>query len=187
MRSGPIARFAGPLNSCQENPIGDMPSLPAANHCKLAVVCWLMVAGSASGALAEDQRVAAAQTFFARYQRLERNFDPELASLYAKDSVIWVTRIYSNNVVRQLKIPGDLYRQALRESMEHAEQRGDYNEYSDVRFDPQPGGVRIRAMRYNVWRDYRSPYAALVRPGGDGNWRIVDEHFETRVPQPATE
>ncbi len=143
--------------------------------------------GVAFVARAEDGRVVEAQDFFARYQQLERTFDPELASLYAKDSVIWVTRIYANGVVRQLKIPGDLYRQVLRESMEQAKKRGDYNKYSDVRFDSQPDGVRIRATRYNVWRDYRSPYAALVRPGEDGNWRIVDEHFETRIPQPAEE
>ncbi len=146
-----------------------------------------MLAGVAFGAHAEDGRVAEAREFFARYQRLERAFDPELASLYAKDSVIWVTRIYTNHVVRQLKIPGDLYRQVLRESMEQAEQRGDYNEYSELRFEPQPDGVRIRATRYNAWRDYKSPYAALVRPDEDGNWRIIDEYFETRIPQRAEE
>lgn len=154
----------------------------------LAIV-GLMVWAALGGPLqaAEEDRLAAVRAFFDRYQNLERNFDPELASLYHQDAVVWVTRIYSNGVVRQLKIPGDVYQLAIRQSMDAAAEHGDFNEYSDIRVVPQADHVRIEATRYNLWRNYRSPYSAVVRRGPDGEWRIVEERFETQVPQPATE
>lgn len=153
-------------------------------HAFIGLLAWLAVS---VGVHAEDERLAGAREFFDRYRSLERNFDPELASLYAEDAVIWVTRIYSNDVVRQLKIPGDIYRLALRDSMDEAAEHGDFNEYSQIQFLPQAQGVQIQAQRYNLWRHYRSPYFALIRPDAEGEWRIAEERFETRVPHPATE
>lgn len=149
---------------------------------------WLLGLATVPMAVgSDDRRIDAASQLFDRYQQLERSFDPDLASLYADDAVIWVTRIYANGVVRQLKIPGDVYGLAVRQSMEQAAEHGDFNEYSDIQFLPQDSGVRIQAQRFNLWRNYHSPYAALVAPGADGTWRIVEEHFETQVPHPATE
>lgn len=128
-----------------------------------------------------------ARALFERYQQLERSFDPELASLYAPDAVVWVTRVYANGVVRQLKIPGDIYQMAIRQSMAEAAEHGDFNEYSQVAYTPTEDGVKIQAQRFNLWRNYRSPYMALVRPDDQGDWRIVEEHFETQVPYAATE
>ena len=140
-----------------------------------------------SFAAAADERLSGAQEFFDRYQQLERSFDPELASLYDEDAVIWVTRIYSNGVVRQLKIPGDVYRMAIRQSRDKAAEYGDFNEYSEVQFEPRQQGVEIQATRFNLWRNYRSPYFAFVQADDGGKWRIVEERFETQVPHPATE
>lgn len=154
-----------------------------------AGLAWLLVGWSTAGAAmgAEGDPAQSARALFERYQALERNFDPELASLYHDDAVVWVTRIYSNGVVRQLKIPGDIYQMAIRESMDEAAEQGDFNQYSEVDFTPVDQGVRIEAQRFNLWRNYRSPYRALVRPDDQGNWRIVEEHFETQVPYPANE
>ena len=154
---------------------------------KWIMVCGLLLTSTVVGVRAEDGWIAEAQAFFEQYQYLERSFDPDLASLYADNAVIWVTRIYSNNVVRQLKIPGDVYRLSLRDSMTEAAKHGDYNEFTDVRFTPVATGVRIRATRHNVWRDYLSAYEALIEPDAAGDWHIVEERFETRVPHPATE
>lgn len=149
---------------------------------------WLACAlGFGGAAQAESDPLGAARALFDRYQKLERTFDPELASLYDDEAEIWVTRIYSNGVVRQLKIPGDVYKMALRQSMAEAAEQGDFNEYSEARFTTTDQGVRIDATRFNLWRNYRSPYTALVQPDAAGQWRIVEEHFETQVPTPATE
>lgn len=168
-----------------------MTSFPSAKSFSmrrwLAAIVFLSLAGLAPAHGADDPSIQAARALFERYQQLERNFDPELASLYDEDAVIWVTRIYSNGVVRQLKIPGELYQMAIRQSMDQAAEHGDFNEYSEVRFQAMDEGVKIQAQRYNLWRNYRSPYAAIVRPDGQGEWRIVEERFETQVPEPATE
>jgi len=143
-----------------------------------------LLASFAAGA----QEVAPeARALFDRYRSLERSFDPRLAELYDDDAVILVTRIYSNGVVRQLKIPGDVYKLALRQSMENAAEQGDFNEYSEVEFATRDGAVLITAQRYNLWRNYSSPYRAVLRQGRDGAWRIVEERFETQVPYAATE
>lgn len=153
----------------------------------LAWILLLSLAGLAPLHGADDASVEAARALFERYQQLERRFDPELASLYDKDAVIWVTRVYSNGVVRELKIPGELYQMAIRQSREQAAEHGDFNEYSEVQFQPMDDGVKIQAQRFNLWRNYRSPYTAVVRPDAQGEWQIVEEHFETQVPEPASE
>lgn len=130
---------------------------------------------------------AGARALFERYQTLERSFDPALADLYADDAVIRVTRIYANGVVRHLKIPGDLYQMALRQSMADAAAQGDFNQFSAVDFKRREGGVEVTAQRYNLWRNYTSPYRAMLRPGADGQWQIAEEYLETRVPQQASE
>lgn len=153
----------------------------------LALLLAMCVWGFSVAARAEAPSLDDARAFFERYQQLERSFDPELASLYADDAVVWVTRIYANGVIRQLKIPGDIYSMAIRQSMAEAAEHGDFNEYSDVQYEPDGQQVRIEASRFNLWRNYRSPYSALLRRDDEGRWRIVEEHFETRVPTAASE
>ncbi len=123
-----------------------------------------------------------ARQLFARYQQLEHNFDPALAQLYADGAIIKVTRIYAGGVQRQLLVPGDLYQLALRQSMPLAKAEGDYNRFRDVSYHAAAGGVRIRATRYSVWRNYTSPYTALVARGADGHWRIVEETIVQQMP-----
>lgn len=123
-----------------------------------------------------------ARAWFARYQSLERGFDPALADLYADRAVIWITRVYPSGVVRQLKIPGELYKQMLRQSMPLARAHGDYNRYSAVRYRREGNGVRIEASRYSVWRHYRSPYSLLIAPDASGHWHVIEERVRQRVP-----
>lgn len=130
---------------------------------------------------------AEARDVFDRYQSLERSFDPQLAELYDDDAVILVTRVYANGVVRHLKIPGDVYKLALRQSMEAAAEAGDFNQYNDIEFASRDGAVEVTAQRYNLWRNYSSPYRALLRVDEDGYWRIVEERMETQVPYTASE
>lgn len=147
----------------------------------ITALALMLLAGSAAAEVPTGAR-----ELFDRYQARERQFDPALAQLYDDDAVILVTRIYSNGVVRHLKIPGDLYKLALRESMDEAAEQGDFNQYNDVQFSAENGRVQVSATRYNLWRHYTSPYSATLERGADG-WRIIEERFETQVPYPATE
>jgi hypothetical protein len=125
-----------------------------------------------------------AKDFFSRYTTLEQRFDPELAELYSDKANIKVTRVYSTGVVRQLLVPGELYKLAIRQSMAAAKETNDFNRYTDVQYTAEADKVRITATRYSQWQDYRSPYSMLLARDADSRWMIVEETVETHVPGP---
>jgi hypothetical protein len=149
-------------------------------------LCMGLIAASALSSLGvvhAASALAAVQAAFQRYQQLERTFDPALAELYADDAVVWMTRHHPDGRVGQLKIPGAIYRQFLRQSMAEARARGDYNAYTDVRYRAEGDGVRVTAVRRSLWRHYRSPYSALWTEVRPGKWCIVEERLVQQVPR----
>ena len=145
--------------------------------------CWvpaLALASIAIPAFAQSD-VDAAKQLFERYQALEQAFDPAVADLFTDKAVIRVTRVYPDGQSRQVEIPGELYKLALRQSMDEAKRHGDSDRYSNVRYTRVDGRVRINAVRYSVWQHYKAPCSFLVGPGSNGQWRIDAATFETRV------
>lgn len=152
----------------------------------LRYLCVGLIAASAvlpPLASAAESALAAVKVAFQRYQRLERTFDSDLAEVYADDAVVWMTCHHPDGRVGQLKIPGAIYRQFLRQSMAAAQARSDYNDYTEVRYRAEGDRVRVTAERHSVWRNYRSPYTALWKEVRPGRWRIVEERLVQQVPR----
>ena len=136
----------------------------------------LFIAFGTAPALAAGE----AKLLFDRYVKLEQDFNPAAADLYADDAVIKNRRIYPNGQVREMTFPATQYKALVRQAMPLAKARGDTNSYSDVTFTQEGDGVRIRATRFSNLKQYSSPLSLLVRPGKNGEWLSREELSESQ-------
>jgi hypothetical protein len=107
-------------------------------------------------------------------------FDPGIADLYADDALIKNTRTYPNGQVRELTMPALQYKMLIRQAMPLAKAKGDTNSYSEVTFDQEGSGVRVRATRFSNLKKYSSPISLLLAPDNSGRWLIREEISESQ-------
>ncbi len=129
---------------------------------------------------ARAEPIAEAKQLFERYASLEARFDPGVADLYADDAIIRNKRFYPDGAVRETTIPAPQYKQLIRDSMPLAQSRNDYSTYAKATFKIEGMGVRIRAMRFSVMKQYTSPISLRVAPDASGHWLIREELSESR-------
>ncbi len=122
----------------------------------------------------------AAPALFERYVALEHAFDPAVADLYADTALIKNRRTYPTGQVREATLPATKYKEIIRTAMPVAKARDDRSLYSTVTYTPEGTGVRIKASRYSVLKQYTSPISLLVAPDPKGTWLIVEEITESR-------
>jgi hypothetical protein len=79
-----------------------------------------------------------------------------------------------------MSMPALSYKSLIRQVMPKAKAAGDLSTYSDVRYTPEDGRVRISATRHSELKKYASPFSLLVGPGPDGSWLIFEEISESR-------
>lgn len=142
----------------------------------ILLIAWLLLSAPA---LCADPDARAAE-LFARYQSLAAEFDPAVADLYADDARISNRRTYPNGEVKVLTLDAGQYKALIRAAMPLARSRGDTSTFSEVRYTVDGESVRIAATRYSTLKDYSSDFAMLVGPDAVGQWRILEEHSESR-------
>jgi hypothetical protein len=130
-------------------------------------------------AQAQDE-VAQANRLFDQYVALSAAFDEKVADLYSDSAHIQNTRRYPDGQSRSMSMPALSYKSLIRQVMPKAKAAGDLSTYSDVRYTPEDGRVRISATRYSELKKYASPFSLLVGPGPDGSWLIFEEISESR-------
>ncbi len=136
---------------------------------KATLVALLLCAGPLPA-----QTVGPAQALFARYQSLERSFNPSVADLYCDTAVIRNVRTYPGGQQRTLELDAPKYKALIRASMPLAKAKGDYSTYTKVAYSPAGKNVRITATRHSVLKQYSSPISLLVG-SCNGKWRIMEE------------
>lgn len=124
--------------------------------------------------------VGEAKALFKLYDRLEKDFSPKVADLYADDAVIKNTRTYPTGDKKQMQIAAADYKALIRKAVPLAKERGDTNEYSKVTYAKEGDGVRIKATRHSNLKDYDSPLSLLVEPDDTGTWLITEEISESQ-------
>jgi hypothetical protein len=129
----------------------------------------------ANGPAPADPDLAKARAFFQRYVALEQAFDPSLADLYADDALIRASQLLPNGRTKTMPIPASHYKKLIRQAMQIARERDDKRIYTEVRYAKEPRGVRVRAKRFFVLEETQYPFAALLGPWRDGEWRILEE------------
>ncbi|MDQ7824647.1 MAG: hypothetical protein RDV48_17735 [Candidatus Eremiobacteraeota bacterium] len=148
---------------------------------KIYAVAFLMVVFSiAHSVRADDAGIEAAKALFKSYVALEQAFNPGVADLYADSAVIKNKRIYPSGQVKELSLPAATYKDLIRKSMPLARQKGDLNEYSEVKYVKEGNYIRISAMRLSKLKQYKSPLSLLVGRSGKGTWLIYEELSESR-------
>jgi len=126
--------------------------------------------------------IAIARAFFERYVRLEHNFDPAQADLYADDAKIVNKRVYPNGKVSSIPIAALRYKnEVIRKGMAEAKAKGDISNYSNETYTLEGNMVRIKATRYSVLMKYSAPISQLVGPDANGVWVIHEEISESHV------
>lgn len=124
--------------------------------------------------------VSQARLLFERYTTFEARFDPSVADLYAEGAIIRNKRFYPDGQVRELTIPAPQYKQLIHNLMPLAQSRNDYSTYSRTTFQIEGVGVRIKAARFSVMKQYTSPISLLVASDASGRWLIREELTESR-------
>ncbi|WP_374583391.1 hypothetical protein [Pseudoduganella sp.] len=104
----------------------------------------VLAIGLSAPALAQSE----AEALFARYQAMERAFDPELVNLYCDTALIRNVRTYPDGQQRTLELPAPRYKELIRNVMPLAKAKGDVNSYTEVTFAQEGGNTRINATRY---------------------------------------
>jgi len=114
-----------------------------------------------------------ARAAFGQYETYTREYDVRLADLYADDAQVVARRGGATRMMR-----GDQWKALIRVGVPVAKQRGDLDTFSDVEAITLPDGtVRVRAVRFNHLKNYKSPYSAVWRQQG-GRWLIVREEIQ---------
>jgi len=131
-------------------------------------------------AKASTPALVEAKRLFERYVALEHAFDPAAADLYADEAVIQNRRKYPDGQVKTMALPAPRYKALIRAAMPAAKAKNDRNTYSDVRYLPEGGGVRITAKRFSEMKKYTSPLSLLVKADARGVWLIHEELSESQ-------
>lgn len=147
---------------------------------RLAIVAVTLWAAASTGAAAQSDAIARAKALFKRYVDLEHAYDPAAADLYSDDAVIRNKRTYPTGEVRELSMPATTYKALIRQMTPVAKARGDRSTYSNCEYEPTAERVRIRCSRYSELKKYTSPLTLVVGPDASGEWRIFEEHSESR-------
>jgi len=137
-------------------------------------------AWAAAPAKPEDPRLRSARTLFESYVRLQHAFDSKLADLYSDQAIIRNKRTYPDGRVRDTEIAAAQYKTLMRATMPLSKLRGDLSNYSEITYEVEGDGVRIKAKRYSELKKYSSPISILVKPSAGGAWRIFEELTESR-------
>ena len=148
--------------------------------CTLLLLTVCASAWAAEPAKPQDQKVRNARLLFESYVRLEHAFDSKVADLYSDQAIIRNKRTYPDGRVRNLEIPAAQYKSLMRGTMPLARLRKDFSTYTEVTYEVEGDGVRIKAKRYSEMKKYSSPISILVKPSAGGAWRIVEELSESR-------
>ena len=101
---------------------------------------------------------------FDQYVALSAAFDDKVADLYADSAHIQNTRRYPDGQSRSMSMPALSYKTLIRQVMPKAKAAGDLSTYSDVRYTPEDGRVRIKRTRYSELKKYVEPVLAAGRP-----------------------
>ncbi|MCD6049824.1 MAG: hypothetical protein K0Q55_1227 [Verrucomicrobia bacterium] len=125
------------------------------------------------------EKTAAARDFFARYEKLQREFDTAAIDLYADTANIKNTRRMPDGTSRDMALTGAAYKTLLRQVLPTAKARGDTSKYSEVKYQAEGTGIRITATRYSELKKYSSPFSLLIKQQ-DSQWLIVGEASESK-------
>jgi hypothetical protein len=60
-----------------------------------------------------------------------------------------------------------------------AKAAGDYSTFSNVKYVPEAGNVRVTATRYAHMKKYSRPHSVTIGPCSDGMWGVLEEISET--------
>jgi hypothetical protein len=120
------------------------------------------------------------QELMALYHQYEGRYDPRIAGLYLDEARIFYSRIYPGGQVREIELAMEGYRILLVVSTPLAWLTADANEYSDFDFEQSDAVAHVRATRRPRWKTYESPCEWVLHRQADGNWRIAEEHIESR-------
>jgi hypothetical protein len=61
-----------------------------------------------------------------------------------------------------------------------AKARGEYSTFSNVKYVPEGGNVRVTATRYSELKKYSAPHSVVIGACNGDGWGILDETSETR-------
>jgi len=125
------------------------------------------------------ETTAAAKSFFERYEKLARDFDPAVIDLYADTANIKNTRRMPDGTSRDMALTGTAYKNLLRQILPTAKERGDTSKYSEIKYQAEGAGIRITATRYSDLKKYSSPFSLLIKQQ-DSQWLILEEISESR-------
>lgn len=144
----------------------------------VGTVMLLWVVGTVQAASTGDS-IKAARQLFDRYVSLEYAYDPAVADLYADDAVIRNTWTSAPGKREVTEIPATRYKALIVQYMPTAQERKDRSLYSRITYTPEGDGVRIKAKRFSVNKNYTSPLSILAKPSKTGDWQIVEELSES--------
>lgn len=144
------------------------------------VLMFLLVLCPGTFAASDEELIRDAKLFWDKAYKMEQEFDPASADLYADSAFIQNTRRYPHGLVQEMTIEADKYKKLIRLSMGVAKIRGDTNQYSNFTYAVEKGRVRIKATRYSNMKKYESPLELLVGPDKKGQWLIYEEISESQ-------
>lgn len=128
----------------------------------------------------EDTAITDAKNFFKLYSEQERNFDPSMADLYAPTATIKDVRIYQDGQNQTLTWTGESYKQIIRAQMPVAKARGEQNLYSQISYQKEPNGIRIKCNRYCSQKKFAAPMELLISSAARGGYKITEAYYQSQ-------
>ena len=124
---------------------------------------------------------SSALSFFENYQKLSKEFNPEVISLYSDEAKISSLREYPSGQTREISMTGKEFKELLKKVLPLAKARGDISHFSEIQISIESNTARISAHRYSQLKDYTDEsYYMVIKEIEDQKLMIIKEHTGTR-------
>lgn len=132
----------------------------------------------------EKLDLAAARHFFDRWVELERDFDPQLLTLYAEEGVVKIRSLGPDGKPSDTQVTMAEHRKELVKTLPLAKEKLDTPTYADLSItDEGNGSVKVSGTRASRLAKVPEPFYLLLRPSGQ-SWRITEAYTERRAAAP---
>lgn len=121
-----------------------------------------------------DPGIVAAKAFFDKYVKLEREFDPAQASLYAPNA-----RIVLRRGAREATLTGTQMQELIQKTMPLAKLKSDTNTYSNTTYTRDGKYIRIKTARMANLTGINTPHEIVLASPNEKDWYIVQETVES--------
>jgi hypothetical protein len=144
------------------------------------IIVLTLVISSCSNKPIENIIAKSPEDLIEKYQQLEHEFNPSIATLYSDNAIIKNKRVYPDGQIKEMNLKAIDYKNLIIKSMPIAKYRNDTSSYTNIVYTKTQNRIKVTANRYSNLKKYTSPISWTLEQDKKSNWLIIEEISESR-------